>query len=207
MGSYEVSSDQAVMSVIRMVKEGRVNAVKLEGGEEMASTIKRIVDAGIPVMAHIGLTPQRQHALGRFRVQGRTASGAVKVLRDAMAVQEARAFIILVEAVPAEVAAIVTNRLRIPTIGIGIGSGNGCSGQVLVQGDMTGNFPPGGFVPRFEKTFADVRGESVRGIEEYRRQVKNGVFPDGEYGYGIGEEELAKFEDVVGGGVEGEGSK
>ncbi|RAK98181.1 3-methyl-2-oxobutanoate hydroxymethyltransferase [Aspergillus ibericus CBS 121593] len=199
MGYYEVSPEQAVQSVMRMVKEGHVNAVKMEGGEEMAPTIRRITEAGIPVMAHIGLTPQRQHSLSGFRVQGKSAAGAVKVLRDAIAVQEAGAFMILVEAVPAEVAAIVTKRLRVPTIGIG--SGNGCSGQVLVQVDMTGNFPPGRFMPKFVKTFANVWGEALRGIEEYKRQVKARDFPDVDYSYEIPEEELVKFRDSVGGGL------
>ncbi|PYI05143.1 putative 3-methyl-2-oxobutanoate hydroxymethyltransferase [Aspergillus sclerotiicarbonarius CBS 121057] len=203
MGSYEVSTEQAVRTVIKMVKEGHVNAVKMECGAEMAPTIKRITEAGIPVIAHIGLTPQRQHSLGGFRVQGKTVAGAVKVLQDALAVQEAGAFMILVEAVPAEVAAIVTKRLRVPTIGIG--SGNGCSGQALVQADMTGNFPPGRFVPKFVKTFADVWGGSIRGIEEYKRQVKTKAFPDADYGYEISEEELAKFKDCVDGAVKEQG--
>ncbi|RHZ54388.1 3-methyl-2-oxobutanoate hydroxymethyltransferase ECM31 [Aspergillus thermomutatus] len=192
MGSYEVSPEQAVQSAIRIVKEGRVKAVKLEGGEEMAPTIKRIVQAGIPVVGHIGLTPQRQNALGGFRVQGKSTTGALRLLKDALAVQEAGAFMIVVEAVPAEIAAIITKKLSVPTIGIG--AGNGCSGQVLVQIDMTGNYPPGRFLPKFVKKYADVWGETIKGIEQYREEVKTRAYPSQEYTYPIAKEELAEFE-------------
>ena len=169
MGSYEVAPEQALESAIRVIKEGRVQGIKLEGGQEMAPTIERISRAGIPVLAHVGLTPQRQHALGGFRVQGKTVAGAIKVLQDALAVQEAGAFAVVLEAVPAEVAALVTKRLRIPTIGIG--AGNGCSGQVLVQVDMSGNFPPGRSLPKFIKKYGDVWAESMRAIEAYRGRL------------------------------------
>ncbi|KAF4476796.1 3-methyl-2-oxobutanoate hydroxymethyltransferase [Colletotrichum fructicola Nara gc5] len=152
MGSYEIAPEQALETAIRFIKEGRVQGVKLEGGKEMAPTIRKITTAGIPVLAHVGLTPQRQNALGGFRVQGKTSDGAMKVLEDALAVQEAGAFAVVLEAVPAEVAALVTEKLAIPTIGIG--AGNGCSGQVLVQVDMTGNFPPGRFLPKPSKPTA-----------------------------------------------------
>ena len=168
MGSYEIAPEQALESAIRVIKEGRVQSVKLEGGAEMAPTIRRITSAGIPVLAHIGLTPQRQNALGGFRVQGKTTSGALKVLEDALAVQEAGAFGVVLEAIPAEIAAIVTSRLKILTIGIG--AGNGCSGQVLVQVDMSGNFPPGRFLPKFVKKYGDVWGESMRAIQSYKGQ-------------------------------------
>ena len=166
MGSYEIAPEQGLESAIRVVKEGRIQGIKLEGGIEMALTIERITRAGIPVVGHIGLTPQRQNALGGFRVQGKTTLGALKVLEDALAVQAAGAFAIVLEAVPAEVASLVTERLNIPTIGIG--AGNGCSGQVLVQVDMTGNFPPGRFLPKFVKQYGDVWGESLKAIETYR---------------------------------------
>jgi 3-methyl-2-oxobutanoate hydroxymethyltransferase len=192
MGSYEVSPEQAVQSAVRMVKEGRVQSVKLEGGEEMAPTIKRIVQAGIPVVGHIGLTPQRQNALGGFRVQGKSTAGALRLLNDALAVQEAGAFMIVVEAVPAEIAAIITKKLSVPTIGIG--AGNGCSGQVLVQIDMTGNYPPGRFLPKFVKRYADVWGETIKGIEQYREEVKSRAYPSQEYTYPIAKEELKEFE-------------
>lgn len=183
MGSYEVSPEQALQSAIRVIKEGRVQGIKLEGGEEMAPTIKRITQAGIPVMGHVGLTPQRQNSLGGFRVQGKTTAGALKVLKDAQAVQEAGAFCMVIEAVPAEIGAIITRKLKVPTIGIG--AGNGCSGQVLVQIDMTGNFPPGRFLPKFVKTYADVWGESIRGIQQYKDDVKSRAFPSEEYTYPV----------------------
>lgn len=195
MGSYEVSPEQALQSAIRVIKEGRVQGIKLEGGEEMAPTIKRITQAGIPVMGHVGLTPQRQNSLGGFRVQGKTTAGALKVLKDAQAVQEAGAFCMVIEAVPAEIGAIITRKLKVPTIGIG--AGNGCSGQVLVQIDMTGNFPPGRFLPKFVKTYADVWGESIRGIQQYKDDVKSRAFPSEEYTYPVSPEEVAEFEKVV----------
>jgi 3-methyl-2-oxobutanoate hydroxymethyltransferase len=166
MGSYEVDPAQGLETAIRFIKEGRMSAVKLEGGVSMAPTIKRITDAGIAVLAHVGLTPQRQASLGGFRVQGKSCAGALEVLRDALAVQEAGAFAVVLEAVPEEVARLVTQKLRIPTIGIG--AGNSCSGQVLVQIDMTGNFPPGRFLPKFVKQYGNVWAESLRAIENYR---------------------------------------
>jgi 3-methyl-2-oxobutanoate hydroxymethyltransferase len=166
MGSYEIAPEQALESAIRVVKEGRVQGIKLEGGRDFAPTIQRIVKAGIPVLGHVGLTPQRQNALGGFRVQGKTVKGALEVLDDALAVQEAGCFAVVLEAVPAEVARIVTERLRIPTIGIG--AGNGCSGQVLVQVDMTGNFPPGRFLPKFVKQYGNIWNESMKAIESYK---------------------------------------
>lgn len=195
MGTYEISPEQALQSAIRVIKEGRVQGIKLEGGEEMAPTIRRITTAGIPVLAHVGLTPQRQNALGGFRVQGKTAQAAAKLLKDAIAVQEAGAFAMVVEAVPAPVAALVTKKLRVPTIGIG--AGNGCSGQVLVQVDMTGNFPPGRFLPKFVKKYGNVWGESLRAIETYRDEVKSRAYPAPEHTYPISNEELAAFEEFV----------
>lgn len=170
MGSYEISPEQALDSAIRVIKEGRVQGVKLEGGLEMAATIQKITRAGIPLLGHVGLTPQRQHSLGGFRVQGKSTAGALKVLEDALAVQEAGCFAVVIEAVPADVAALITQRLKIPTIGIG--AGNGCSGQVLVQVDMSGNFPPGRFLPKFVKQFGDVWGESFRAIEAYKSKYR-----------------------------------
>lgn len=195
MGSFEISPEQALETAIKMVKFGRVQGIKLEGGEEMAPHIRKITTAGIPVLAHVGLTPQRQNALGGFRVQGKTAASAHQILRDALAVQEAGAFATVLEAVPAEVAAIITHKLSIPTIGIG--AGNGCSGQVLVQIDMLGNFPPGRFLPRFVKKYGDVWSESVRGIEAYKQEVKSREFPAPEHTYPISKEELEAFEKSV----------
>ncbi|KAL4908726.1 3-methyl-2-oxobutanoate hydroxymethyltransferase [Aspergillus multicolor] len=195
MGSYEVSPEQALQSAIRIVKEGRVQGIKLEGGEEMAPAIKRITTAGIPVVGHIGLTPQRQNALGGFRVQGKSTSGALKLLKDALAVQEAGAFMIVIEAVPAEIAKIVTEKLSVPTIGIG--AGNGCSGQVLVQVDMAGNFPPGRFLPKFVKQYANVWDEALRGIQQYREEVKSRAYPAEQHTYPMPQEELAEFRKAV----------
>ncbi|CAG8133259.1 unnamed protein product [Penicillium olsonii] len=196
MGSYEVSAEQAIESSLRLVKEGRVHGVKIEGGAELASTIKRITQAGVPVVGHVGLTPQRQNALGGFRVQGKSRASALGLLEDALAMQEAGAFMLVLEAMPSEIAAIITKKLHIPTIGIG--AGKGCSGQVLVQVDMTGNFQPGRFVPKFVKQYADVWGEAARGISLYRDEVKSHEFPCEKYTYPITPDELADFEKAVG---------
>lgn len=191
MGSYEISPEQALSTAIRFVKEGRVHGVKLEGGAEMTPTIAKLTDAGIPVLAHIGLTPQRQNALGGFRVQGKTSSGALKVLQDAKAVQGAGAFAMVLEAVPAEIGSLITKELSVPTIGIGAGSG--CSGQVLVQNDMIGNFPPGRFLPKFVKQYGNVWAENIRSIEAYKTEVKARQYPAVEHTYPISEDELEAF--------------
>ncbi|KAA6413222.1 MAG: ketopantoate hydroxymethyltransferase [Lasallia pustulata] len=195
MGSYEIAPEQGLETAIRVIKEGRVQGIKLEGGVEFAPTIARITRAGIPVVGHVGLTPQRQNALGGFRVQGKTTAGALQVLQDALAVQEAGCFAVVVEAVPAEVASFVTKKLRIPTIGIG--AGNGCSGQVLVQVDMSGNFPPGRFLPKFVKKYGDVWGESMRAIEAYKTEVKSRAYPAPEHTYPMPKEELVEFEKSI----------
>lgn len=195
MGSYEIAPEQALESAFRFVKEGRMQGIKLEGGLEMAPTIKKITTAGIPVLGHIGLTPQRQNSLGGFRVQGKTCAGALKVLEDALAVQEAGAFAMVIEAVPQEVAQLITEKLSIPTIGIG--AGNGCSGQVLVQVDMTGNFPPGRFLPKFVKKYGDVWSESFKAISEYRDETKSRAYPAPEHTYPIPEKELEEFRNAI----------
>lgn len=191
MGSYEVSPEQALETAIQFIKNGRVQSIKLEGGKEMAPTIAKITKAGIPVLAHIGLTPQRQNALGGFRVQGKTSKGAMRVLEDALAVQEAGCFGMVLEAVPAEVASIITRKLSVPTIGIG--AGNGCSGQVLVQVDMSGYFPPGRFIPKFVKQYGNVWAESLGAIESYREEVKSRQYPAPEHTYPISKDELEAF--------------
>ncbi|OBT54106.1 hypothetical protein VE04_05360 [Pseudogymnoascus sp. 24MN13] len=177
MGCYEISPEQALASAIRVIKEGRMQAIKLEGGLEMVPTIQKITAAGIPVLRHIGLTPQRQNALGGFRVQGKTAASAVKVLHDALAIQKAGCFAVVVEAEP--------------------GGGSGCSGQVLVQVDMAGNFPPGRFLPKFVKQYGDVWGETKRAIESYRDEVKSRAYPAQEHTYPIAKDELEQFERVL----------
>jgi 3-methyl-2-oxobutanoate hydroxymethyltransferase len=195
MGSYEISPSQAVASSIRLIKEGRMQSVKLEGGATMAPTIRAITNAGIPVLAHVGLTPQRQHALGGFRVQGKTAASAMALLRDALAVQEAGAYGVVLEAVPEPVAKLVTSKLSIPTIGIG--AGNGTSGQVLVQVDMLGNYPPGRYLPKFVKRFGDVWSEASRAIEQYGKEVKERSYPAPDHGYAVKDDEVKKFEAML----------
>jgi 3-methyl-2-oxobutanoate hydroxymethyltransferase len=177
-GSYESGPDQALATAFRLMKEGGAQAVKLEGGVRVAAQIAKIVEAGIPVMAHIGFTPQSEHALGGFRVQGRGA-GAEKLLADAHAVQEAGAFAVVLEMVPAEIAGQVTKELTIPTIGIG--AGVDCDAQVLVWPDMAGY--TGGRVPRFVKKYADLRTELLRAAREYADDVRGGVFPGPEHSF------------------------
>ena len=177
-GSYESSPEQAFSTAVRMMKEGGAQAVKLEGGARVARQIRLLTENGIPVMAHIGFTPQSEHALGGFRVQGRGA-GAEKLLADAHAVQEAGAFAVVLEMVPAPLAAKVTGELTIPTIGIGAGAD--CDAQVLVWPDMAGLTD--GRVPRFVKKYADLRGELLRAAREYADEVRSGVFPGPEHSF------------------------
>ena len=177
--SYQASVYDAVANAGRLMKEARANAVKLEGGVEVADRIRAIVAAQIPVCAHIGLTPQGINALGGFKVQGKTADSARKLLEDAHAVEEAGAFAVVLEAIPAELAARVSAELTIPTIGIGAGAG--CDGQVLVNQDMLGTFTD--FMPKFVRRFAEV-GEVMRdAYAEYDRCVKDGTFPAPEHCY------------------------
>jgi 3-methyl-2-oxobutanoate hydroxymethyltransferase len=177
-GSYESGPQQAFDTAVRMMKEGGAQAVKLEGGVRAAGQIKLLHDSGIPVMAHIGFTPQSEHALGGFRVQGR-GDGAEQLLADAHAVQEAGAFAVVLEMVPAEIAAQVTKELSIPTIGIG--AGVDCDAQVLVWPDMAGL--NGGRVPKFVKKYADLRGELLRATREFADEVHGGVFPGPEHSF------------------------
>ncbi|GAB6903083.1 3-methyl-2-oxobutanoate hydroxymethyltransferase [Kineosporia succinea] len=175
-GSYQGSPEQAWDTAARFMKEAGVAAVKLEGGAAMAPQIKRLTDGGIPVCAHIGFTPQYEHALGGYRVQGR-GDASERVLADALAAQQAGAFCVLMEMVPAEVGAKVTAELDIPTIGIG--AGNGTDGQVLVWQDAFGLNT--GKLPRFVKQFADLRGELLKGVAAYTADVKAGTFPAPEH--------------------------
>jgi 3-methyl-2-oxobutanoate hydroxymethyltransferase len=177
-GSYEASPQQAFATAVRMMKEGGAQAVKLEGGARVAPQIRVLADNGVPVMGHIGFTPQSEHSLGGFRVQGRGA-GAEQLLTDARAVQEAGAFAVVLEMVPAELAAQVTEELAIPTVGIGAGAD--CDAQVLVWPDMAGL--NGGRVPKFVKKYADLRGELLRAAREYADEVRGGAFPGPEHGF------------------------
>lgn len=175
MGSYEISPEQALTSAVRMVKEGRMQSVKLEGGAEMAPAIKKITTAGIPLCAHIGLTPQRQHALGGFRVQGNTLDKAMSLLKDARAVEDAGAFAVVLECVPPDIAEEVTKVLKIPTIGIG--AGNKTSGQVLVQIDMLGIRPPDSFMPKFVKQYGSIWDAGLAAIKQYKDEVSDRSYP------------------------------
>ena len=173
--TYQVSPRQAVRSAGRLLKEGGAAAVKLEGGRRMARAIRAVVDAGIPVMGHVGLTPQSVHLLGGFKVQRDEA----ELLADAKAVEEAGAFAVVVESVPAELGAKVTAAVGIPTVGIG--AGPGCDGQVLVFHDMMGLFPD--FRPKFVKRYADAGGLMRSAVEAYCREVRAGTFPGPEHGF------------------------
>src|SRR3712207_2654004 len=177
-GSYEAAPQQAFATAVRMMKEGGAQAVKLEGGVRVAPQIRLLTENGIPVMAHVGFTPQSEHALGGFRVQGRGA-GADQLLADAHAVQDAGAFAVVLEMVPAPLAAQVTKELVIPTIGIGAGAD--CDAQVLVWPDMAGL--NGGRVPKFVKRYADLRGELLRAAREFADDVRGGAFPGPEHSF------------------------
>jgi 3-methyl-2-oxobutanoate hydroxymethyltransferase len=172
-GSYQVSAEQAVKTACRFVKEAGAHAVKLEGGERMADRIRAIVRADVPVMAHVGLTPQSVHKLGGYRVQGRGPETRAAVLADALAVQEAGAFAVVLECVPAELAREITSRLEIPTIGIGAGSG--CDGQVLVMHDLLGLL--GDAPPRFVRQYVDLGQLAARAVRMYVDDVRSQKFP------------------------------
>ncbi|MEY9848110.1 3-methyl-2-oxobutanoate hydroxymethyltransferase [Streptacidiphilus sp. MAP5-3] len=178
-GSYQESPAQALRSAVRLMKEAGVHAVKLEGGERSAAAIELLVQAGVPVMAHLGLTPQSVHALGGYPVQGRGDEASHQLLRDAKTVQAAGAFSVVLEAVPAELAAQVTKELHIPTVGIG--AGVGCDAQVLVWTDMAGMTD--GHVPRFVKQYANLRAELGRAAREYVDEVRGGTFPAEEHSF------------------------
>jgi 3-methyl-2-oxobutanoate hydroxymethyltransferase len=177
-GSYQVSPQQALETSVRMMKEGLAHAVKLEGGRAMAPTVELLTSAGIPVMAHIGFTPQSEHALGGYRVQGR-GEAADRLMDDALALQRAGAFSIVMEMIPAPVAAQITKALEICTIGIG--AGPDCDAQVLVWTDMAGL--NGGKTPRFVKRYADLRGTLLRAARDYADDVRGGGFPAPEHSF------------------------
>ncbi len=177
-GSYEVSPEQAVGSAVRLMKEGAAHAVKLEGGVRSAASIRRIVDAGVPVMGHVGYTPQSEHALGGHVVQGRGAAAEL-LLADALAVQEAGAFAVVLEMVPAGIAREVSEALAIPTIGIGAGAGT--DGQILVWQDFAGLTT--GRVPRFVKAYADLHGVLADAASAYADDVRSGAFPAQEHSF------------------------
>jgi 3-methyl-2-oxobutanoate hydroxymethyltransferase len=178
-GSYQVSCEEAVRNAVRLVKDGGAQAVKLEGGERMARTIAAIVSAEVPVMGHVGLTPQSIHAMGGYRVQGRTETGRARVLADAQAVQEAGAFAVVLEGVPADLAREITQALAIPTIGIG--AGVACDGQVLVMHDMLGLSDAG--TPSFVKQYASLGQLAGKAARAFADEVADGKFPGPEHSY------------------------
>ena len=189
-GSFQVSDEVAVENAVRFVKEAGTDAVKLEGAGPTLSRVQAIVGAGVPVMGHVGLTPQSATMLGGFKAQGRTAEKAVRLFEDALALEAAGCFAIVLEAVPAAVAARVTEALNVPTIGIGAGAA--CDGQVLVWHDLLGLYA--GKAPRFVKRYADLATEARRALESYVDDVREGRFPEEQHTYAIPDEELDAFE-------------
>lgn len=187
--SYEVTVEEAVRNAGRLMKEGRAGAVKLEGGVRVAEQIRAIVKAGIPVMGHIGLTPQSINVFGGFKVQGKSEEAARALLADAKAVEEAGAFAVVIEAVPAALAQMITDAVSIPTIGIGAGAG--CDGQILVYQDMLGMFSD--FTPKFVKRYANVGGVMREAFANYAAEVASGAFPTEEHTYKIKDDVLEKL--------------
>ena len=189
-GSFQISDEDALQNAIRFVKEAGADAVKLEGAGTSLSRVRAIVAAGVPVMGHVGLTPQSATMLGGLRVQGRTATAALQVLDDARALEAEGCFAVVLEAVPARVSARITEAVSVPTIGIG--SGPDCDGQVLVLHDLVGLYQ--GRSARFVKRYADVGGAIRDALERFATDVRGGAFPSEENTYSIPEEELALFE-------------
>ncbi|MCI6006652.1 MAG: 3-methyl-2-oxobutanoate hydroxymethyltransferase [Ruminococcus sp.] len=187
--SYQTSVYDAVVNAGRLMKEGRASAVKLEGGKEVCPQVKAITEAGVPVMGHLGLTPQSINALGGHRVQGKTQQAAQKLLDDARALQEAGAFAVVLECVPEKLAEKVTKELEIPTIGIGASAG--CDGQVLVYQDMLGMFSD--FTPKFVKKFANVGQVMKEAFKSYIDEMQQGSFPSQEHCYSIDDDIIEKL--------------
>ena len=187
--SYQTSVYDAVVNAGRLMKEGRANAVKLEGGVSVCPQIKAITDAGIPVMAHLGLTPQSINAFGGFKVQGKNEAAARKLIDDAKAVEEAGAFALVLECVPAKLAKIISEQLTIPTIGIGAGAG--CDGQILVYQDMLGMFSD--YTPKFVKRFAEVGSVMKEAFANYIKEVQAETYPAEEHTFKIDDEVLGKL--------------
>jgi 3-methyl-2-oxobutanoate hydroxymethyltransferase len=183
--SYQVSEEEAVRNAGRFLQEAGMEAVKLEGGRERLTAVRAVIGAGIPVMGHLGLTPQSVHMLGGFRPQARTADAARRLLEDALALEDAGCFSIVLESIPARLAALVSRRLSIPTIGIGAGAG--CDGQVLVAHDLLGMFDR--FTPRFVRKYADLHGEMVKAFRAYKSDVEEGSFPADEHTIDMADEE------------------
>lgn len=187
--SYQISPAQALENAGRLVQEGGCEAVKVEGGEEIAPQVRALVRAGVPVCAHIGLTPQSATALSGYKVQGRTAEAAAKLLKDALALEEAGAFMIVLECIPVQVAELISKRLSIPTIGIG--AGVACDGQVLVHHDTLGLFDR--FTPKFVKRYETLGAKARDALAAYARDVRDGVFPGPEHTFNMNESEVQRI--------------
>jgi 3-methyl-2-oxobutanoate hydroxymethyltransferase len=192
-GSYEASDAQAIATAHRFVKEAGCHAVKLEGGGAMAERARAIVRAGVPVMGHVGLTPQTATMLGGYRAQGRTAENARRVLDDALSLQDAGCFAIVFEAIPADVTDVIMAGMEVPVIGIGAGAST--DGQVLVLHDLLGIHD--GRAPKFVKRYADVKAEMVRGVAAYADDVRARRFPGPEHAYGVAPEELERLKGLL----------
>ncbi len=188
--TYHASVSEALHNAARFIQEGGSQAVKLEGGETMAETVRRIVDCGIPVMGHIGLTPQSVHQLGGFKVQGKTQEAAIRLIKDAIALEEAGVFSIVLEAVPTPLAKIITKKVGVPTIGIG--AGPFCDGQVQVVSDLLGLFTD--FVPKHAKQYARLSDIIKQAVGDYINEVQAGTFPTGKQSYTMDESLLAGLE-------------
>src|SRR5690349_4035398 len=186
-GTYQTGPQDALHNAARFLKEAGMDAVKIEGGHETVDTVRTLVENGIAVMAHVGLTPQRVAQFGGFKTQARSARAARRLIDDALALEDAGAFSIVLESIPAPVAAMVTERLSIPTIGIGAGSD--CDGQVLVLHDVLGLF--GDFKPKFAKRYADIGAQVTEALRAFDREVRDGTFPDAEHSFTMKETELA----------------
>ncbi|EIW53931.1 ketopantoate hydroxymethyltransferase [Trametes versicolor FP-101664 SS1] len=202
-GTYLASSEEAIQNAVRLVREGGAEAVKMEGGLEIIETVRRLTSVGIPVMGHIGLLPQRHVMLSGFRAQGRTAEGALDVLQTALALEDAGAFAMVLEAIPHTLGTYISQRLtRAATIGIGAGAGT--DGQVLVWDDMVGTWN-GGHKAKFVRRFADVGAEATRGVQGYMAAVRERSFPALSESYGMPKAEWARFEQMAGPVRSGEG--
>jgi 3-methyl-2-oxobutanoate hydroxymethyltransferase len=189
-GAYQLGEDEALRNAIRFVKDAGADAVKLEGAGRTLTRISAILDAGIPVMGHVGLTPQSASLAGSYKARGRTAAEARRIFDEARALERAGCFAVVLEAMPAQIAAHITEALKIPTIGIG--AGPSCDGQVLVWHDLLGL--TSGHVPRFVKRYADLNTTILDALRVYVAEVKGAAFPDDSHTYGIPDEELARFE-------------
>jgi 3-methyl-2-oxobutanoate hydroxymethyltransferase len=192
-GSYHTSDADAVANAVRFVKEANVDAIKLEGGERVASKIRAITDAGILVIGHVGLTPQSSSALGGFKAQGRTTESAEAIIADSIAVEKAGARLLLVEAIPPELASALTKIVKIPVLGIGAGAD--IDGQVMICGDILGYFQA--FTPKFVKKYANVAEIMINAMKEYISDVQSSKFPGPEHTYSILPEEKEKFEKML----------